>query len=315
MDRKGRQSTQGETPTKVLFIMGHGASGSTLLGNVLGELEGFFHPGELRTLWDEGMRGLQRCGCGLAVSECSVWSGVVDTGFGDRFDDPAQVDEVARWHRQAIRVRHALRLLQVRPGRPSGRRSLDAYIPVAARLYEAVAQVTGSRVVVDSSKRAGDAALLRLLPGIDPYLVHLVRDPRAVAYSWRRRNSRNRLLRTTRDWVAFSLLDEAVRFRLGRGRSMRVRYEDFVAQPKRTLTAIAALVGEGHPDLSLVEDGKVRLGQNHTMSGHWSRFSTGMVELREDDEWRSLLPAADRMAVTAVSLPLLARYGYPIRGR
>ena len=36
---------------KVLYVMGHGGSGSTILGNVLGELNGFFHAGELDTLW------------------------------------------------------------------------------------------------------------------------------------------------------------------------------------------------------------------------------------------------------------------------
>jgi hypothetical protein len=313
--KPGPSTQDGPPSTKVLFIMGHGASGSTLLGNVLGELEGFFHPGELRTLWDEGLRGLQRCGCGLSVAECSVWSGVVDAGFGDRFDHPAQVAEVGRWHRQAIRVRHTVRLLRQRPGRRSGWKPLDEYIRVAARLYEAVAQVTGSRVVVDTSKRAGDAALIRLLPGIDPYLLHLVRDPRAVAYSWHRRNSRNRPLRTARDWVAFNVLDEAVRLRFGRDRSLRVRYEDFVREPKRTITRIVSLLGEGPADLSFVEDGKVRLEPNHTMSGYWGRFTTGVVEVREDEEWRSQLPEADRAAITALSLPLLVRYGYPVQRR
>src|SRR5438067_9142701 len=91
---------------------------------------------------------------------------------------------VTGWQRQSVRVRHTRRLLR---RQRDGRRwdALDRYAPLAASLYRAIADVTGAKVVVDSSKRPSDAALLPLLEGVDPYFIHLVRDPRAVAFSWR----------------------------------------------------------------------------------------------------------------------------------
>ena len=44
-----------------------------------------------------------------------------------------------------------------------------------------------ARVIVDSSKRPSYAAFLRSVPGCDPYYVHLIREPRASAYSWQSR--------------------------------------------------------------------------------------------------------------------------------
>ena len=61
----------------VLFVMGHGSSGTTILGNTLGEVDGLFHAGELRTIWAEALAGLQQCGCGRPVRECPVWSKVL----------------------------------------------------------------------------------------------------------------------------------------------------------------------------------------------------------------------------------------------
>jgi hypothetical protein len=288
--------------------MAHSGSGSTIFGNVLGSVEDFFHPGELRTLWDEGLCGLQACGCGKQVTDCPVWSSVVTTGFGESADPEA----FARWRAEAVRVRHTTRLLREHPGRATGWPALDASIRITDRLYRAVAHVTKARIVVDTSKRAGDAALLRLLPNVDGCFVHLVRDPRAVSHGWRRRNPDNGLVRAAAEWSAFSALHEAIRRRAPRARSIRIRYEDFVACPEAALRAVTALVGQDPATLPLADQRTAQLPLNHTMSGNWTRFGSGRVELREDRAWQRDLSAAERASVVAATWPLMLRYGYPL---
>ncbi|MBA3432215.1 MAG: hypothetical protein H0U16_12145, partial [Actinobacteria bacterium] len=51
-------------PLKVLFIMGWTRSGSTILDNLLGEVEGFFSTGELHYLWRRGLLEGRLCSCG-----------------------------------------------------------------------------------------------------------------------------------------------------------------------------------------------------------------------------------------------------------
>jgi len=298
-------------PTTVVFVMAHGGSGSTILGNVLGAVDAFVHPGELRTLWDEGLAGLQTCGCGKPVPDCPVWSAVVETGFGDGADP----ETFAGWRAEAVRVRHTTRLLRERRGRITGWPALDASIRVTDRLYRALAHVTGARVVVDTSKRAGDAALLLLLPNVHARFVHLVRDPRAVAHGWRRRSPDNGLAATAARWSSFAVLHEAVRRRAGRGRSIRIRYEDFVARPDRALRAVGGLTGTPLGALPAVDESTVELAPTHTMSGNWSRFESGRVELREDPAWRRELSARDRATIEAVAWPLMVSYRYPVRAR
>ena len=53
-------------------------------------------------------------------------------------------------------------------------------------LEAAARELVGAGVVIETSKRAQDAALLAGVPGIEHYVLHLVRDPRAVGHSWRR---------------------------------------------------------------------------------------------------------------------------------
>jgi hypothetical protein len=169
-------------------------------------------------------------------------------------------------------------------------------------------------VLVDTSKQAGDAALLRLLEDVDPAYVHLVRDPRAVAYAWRKRGEPGHgAARTSVQWNAYNFLHEAVHRRAGRGRAVRVRYEDFARTPRAVVEAIAGMVGEGIPEeLPFVGERTVRLRRTHTILGNPVRFSTGDIEIREDAEWRTRLPTPAGLAVTALTLPLLLRYRYPL---
>ena len=303
---------------KVLYIISQGWSGSTILGNTLREVEGFFHAGELRNHWKRERRGAALCGCGLQVSECEVWSAVMKAAFPDSGPNGADPAEIVAWQKQAGRLRHRGPLLRLKPGQPSGVPAIDSYAQLVDRLYAGIAEVTGARVIVDSSKRSLEAALLNAMPGIDPFFVHLVRDPRAVGYSWRRRKARQELERRTlgktmRFWMMNNVGAEIVRRRYGRGRSIMVRYEDFVAHPRQTLERITRLVGENPASLPLVDERTVQLGANHTVSGNPARFKTGAVELREDDEWVRYQSRSDRVKATAAALPVLRHYGYALR--
>ncbi len=40
------------------------------------------------------------------------------------------------------------------------------------------------------------------------------------------------------------------------------------------------------------------------------RFTTGRVRVRQDDTWQAAMLASKRRTVTALTLPLLMRYGY-----
>ena len=296
---------------KVLYIAGWGRSGSTLLDMLLGQIDGFLSTGELRYVWERGVIGDWTCGCQRSVKTCPLWSKVLDAIAVSREPEARTIVE---WQRQATRFRHTRRLLARTSTDVAGDDALHSYINVMQRLYSAIGEATGSRVIIDSSKRPSDAAALTLAPNLDLYVVHLVRDPRAVAYSWGRRQSgidRHGVVDSTISWVTWNLMSDGVRRKLPQ-RSMLVRYESFVNDPQKTLTRIVEMVGE---DPLRVPDahGKIfDVKETHTVSGNPGRFRSGSIEVRSDDEWRDRLRWRQMLGATVLALPLLRRYGYPV---
>ena|SRR5438874_13839335 len=65
-----------DEPVRVLYVSGWVFSGSTLLSNILGEIEGVFAAGEVRHIWRRGLLEDRPCGCGAAFSACPFWRAV-----------------------------------------------------------------------------------------------------------------------------------------------------------------------------------------------------------------------------------------------
>jgi hypothetical protein len=309
---------------KVLYIGGPARSGSTILGNILGEIDGFFAAGELHYLWQRALEQQSRCGCGRQFSRCDVWSEILNHTLSSSPARDVGLAGLLALQRATVRLRHTGRLL--RQGNDLAISSqIEPYARAVAGVYEAIAHVTGARVIVDSSKKSSGAALLRLLPAVEPYVVHLVRDPRAVAHSWSRLKlnvdddgrleglPQHGALFSSLQWMQVNLMTEAVRRRGKRGKSVLMRYEDFAVRLRPTVQGIVDLVGEHPRDLPFLDGQTVRLGINHTVWGNLDRFRTGIVSVRQDQEWKIRMSRRDRAVTSAVTLPLLHRYGYRLR--
>jgi hypothetical protein len=299
----------------VVYVLGRGRSGSTVFAQALGARDGFFNAGEVRYLWDPVLTHGTRCACGRPADDCPVWSQVLARlSWVDRA-------EVVRWQRAVVRESRLPRLVR---GRGERWPALARYREVMARVYAAIAAVTGCRTVVDSSKRPSYALVVRGLAGCAPYFVQLVRDPRASAHSWRGEGHlggsgepvrpRGPLAATLR-WTALNAGAEVVRRACEPDRTLLLRYEDFAAAPRAVLDRVAHLCGEV-PDASpFVDEETVRLPAGHAIAGNPVRERAGEVRIREDDRWRREQSRFDRMVATAVALPLLRRYGYGLSPR
>ncbi len=307
----------GEGGVRIVFIGGYARTGSTLLDRLLGQMDGFVSLGELRRVWDRCFLGNQLCGCGRPFHECPFWQGVADRAFGGF--DGVDAKRVLQSKTSVDNFWHIPRILS--GGWTAGyRRRMRTYQQALQTLYAAIRDESGARYLIDSTKDPQHAYILRTIPGFDVRVLHLVRDSRAVAHSWRRIRRRPEIYwrdqnmarfpvtRTALAWDLTNAATEGLRT-LGQPYAM-VRYEDLIAEAAKELDRACRELRLGPVDLSFLQGGTVELAPSHTVAGNPGRFEVGPIALRADDEWRSQMSTLDRSIVTVLSWPLLRRYGY-----
>src|SRR4028119_2007019 len=204
--RSVRSMVRTETPVRVLKITGSARSGSTILDVVLGNHPHIESVGEVnklvRTGWisRESLRGIDPkrlqvpiCTCGKRLDvlyvdtpdeACPFWSRVrrewVERTDPDSIESYPKLRGNFERTRSASLVQQYLRLLYEKRRRSASFRS---YAGLTRAFFESIRAVSGKPVIVDCSKISVRTVALGMTPGIDLYVVHLVRDGRGVIAS------------------------------------------------------------------------------------------------------------------------------------
>lgn len=301
---------------RVIYLGGFSRSGTTLLQRMLGRLPGVVSLGETCNLWDTSLENGDLCTCGQPIPSCAFWCKVGRKAFGGW--EKLDLGEVKRLREAVDRMRFLPFLLHLGH---SGRFNELAcsYAQYYVKLYAAAGEVSGARVIVDSSKRASLACCLCRVEGLDLRLIHVVRDSRGVAYSCTKEVARPDSpnggfmgtaspTSTSASWVVQNLALEILR---KKGVSVHLlTYERFMEDPMGSLQEIATFAGltADGPATEFLSEGHVQLGTGHNIGGNPMRAHTGRVPLRLDDAWRTDLSRVDRALVSVLTYPLLRHY-------
>jgi SAM-dependent methyltransferase len=314
---------------KVLFLAGKGRSGGTLLASLLGQLPGFFNIGELNRLWDWGLVSNYKCGCGLPMQSCPTWGEILaeadrlleTEGGPGRGLVPLATARIDLAQAAVVRWPRMLQLLRTRPGSHPDWETLDRYTTASSAVYRSIAKVTGARVVVDSSRLPIEPVALGLVPGVDARVAQVIRDPRAVVYSWKRskittdRDNVEYMPKfsasySTTSWLARNLVVEAI----ARRRPVEiVQYDDMARDPAGVLRRLAEFAGERAGEMEFLTSASATIAPTHSVGGNPVRMTSGAIAIEPDEEWRRDIQPRDRIVATTIALPLLHRYGLPVR--
>ncbi|MEV0503173.1 sulfotransferase, partial [Streptomyces spectabilis] len=178
-------------------------------------------------------------------------------------------------------------------------------------LYQELGRQLGVRLVVDSSKYPAEAAALLGRRDLDVRVLHMVRDPRATAFSYQRGKSyvaEMDPVRSTGYWSAINAASDLIGIGAG-DRYLRVRHEDFARRPQHVLGEVMRFAGLTEPN-PLDGEGRVTLGDNHTVTGNPDRLNRGQVTISASDRWRTELDFWPRACAVAGGGLQMYRYGY-----
>ncbi len=271
----------------IIYIASSAHSGSTLLDLMLGSHSEIHSGGEfyklpLKMRTDGGK--LHDCSCGKKVIECDFW---------------ARAAEKANTNIEEIQ-------------------SSRDFFSMYERLIPAILAVSGKTYFVDSSK-----SLLRLKKYLESEqcqvaIIHLVRDPRAVAYSFVRKSMRmagkNRRGFSKDNLILyFHTLWRVLRGNLQKNKSLSnqkvyhtIRYEELIAHPKQTLTGFLERLKLPFEETMIEYYDQT----HHIVGGNHMRFQK--KPLMTDREYTQKLSLFVWITGTFICLPLILKYHYPL---
>jgi hypothetical protein len=211
----------------LIYLVGSGRSGTTLLSRLL-ELEpGYRAVGEVRDLADTSKWPMP-CGCGQSHETCPYWQPILQ-----RLSPPQRRHD---WTSAIYAGRRDQLNAFALPRNPGS--TLERVLPDISAIYHCMA--SDGRVLVDESKTPWFGYLLATQPWADVQFIELVRSPAEVLKSWQ--STKNYMHVAPREamakrWLRFSLLAAVLRRRLDNP-WLRLPFTHLANQPDHVLTRI-----------------------------------------------------------------------------
>ena len=302
---------------KVIYIGGHGRSGTTIVDRVLAEVTGGFSAGEIHRFWAYGLARDWTCSCGVKLRNCDFWSDVLQQSFSECGCTEKEVLEA--W-RTVARPRSLLSLRYPRLRTSQFQSRLSRYRLFLSTLYRTVSQRSGKRVIVDSSGSPLHGYIISGLRDVEVVMIHLVRDARAVAFSNQTRKPNpsdpktgatmktRPVLRVSITWMLYNYLLEGLEAEVDEYHL--AKYEEIFSKPKRGFETIASEIGVESEAGRVLERDKIRLSSKHIGQGNPVRYNRGVEKLEPDTEWIDKMSQVRSKMVLFTCRKLLRKYSY-----
>lgn len=201
---------------KVVFILGTGHCGSTLLDLLLGSHSEMFSLGEVYRVLNDTSDSV----CDICSENCKFWTR--DLLFNLRSP-----------HKKTFqnKVKNKFRL----------------GVPKEIKFYKTLSQASGKTILIDSSKKArlidSYGNILTRSKAIKPYLIYLSRDGRAVINSYLRKYPERGITNIAENWNnRIKNINEC--FNEWTSEKIHIRYEDLASKPIETINNILNFLQE-----------------------------------------------------------------------
>ena len=281
-------------PSTIICLLGTSRCGSTLLQSVLANTSSAIALGEIARVHDL-LHKQSDCACGDKLAACAFWTPALR--------DLIQTAPLVAWSNASWLGRG-----KVLRGVLATITGLDVLAPRAERdsawhLAQALAtfsQDTGSSLFIDSSKDPQEFLRLALLPSYRVIPVHLVRDPRGVAWSAFRRTGIDPITmakhwaRLNRAIARLTRLTQAYPWQF-------VRYEDFCRDPRLVCRQLLEVAGGG----SIRKQAEA----NHALGGSPGFFLNG-DSIVPDERWKAEMPEEMRRRIMQATGSTAGEFGY-----
>lgn len=289
-------------------------SGATLLAFLLNTHPQIISIGEMNGLIPAEDPDEYLCSCGKKIKTCDFWQSVTTVMNKKGFEF-----NVADFDMQFLignnRFIQRLRTGSFRNNTldtirdtvfqawPAERHQIKKLVARNQALVEAVLEVSGKDVFVDTSKDRLRLKALTKYSTLDVRVIHLVRDVRGVVASWIKRNRQN-VPAAAQQWVKWHRRLELSLQAWPAEKQILIRYEDLCADTEKTLQQLYNFCGVD-PEIGVTD---FRTASHHIVGNQMRLTNTSEIKL--DEKWRTSLTAKQIEVINQVAGDFNKRYGY-----
>lgn len=270
----------------IIYILGSGHSGSTLIDLILGSHSAIESVGELNKIPEYiSIKNSRKCTCGNEISKCNYWQSILK-----KINNPLayNINDLENFDRS----------------------NYD--------LIENILDFSGKSVLVDSSKNSLRLEKLVCSKLFKITIVHLVRDGRAVGYSnkMKRKRIKDKNSSNNKKYNFYASVakwnKENIKFynKFSNENDVKyllIRYEDLVAYPRQTISDIISTF-----ELSFEEEQLCFYKfQHHNISGNRMRMSNNL-RIFFDNKYQENLSYSEWCISTLIAYQGLILFDYPL---
>jgi len=302
--------TMNNQKIKLIYIAGMWRSGGTIFGRILDCSDEIISVGNIKDFWRKGLKRNNKCSCGEKFENCSFWQSVTKE-YLNSFPS-INIEVVRKEFQQVEKWSNYFKLKKIVFNKKDNslKPLLDKYLEHNEKLYEIVSNISGKKIIIDSSRNTGRLLALSLLNKCELYPIHIIRDPRGVINSLINKDIsnykeiRHSTILNLLHWNAKNYFSMKIIERLHTIRSVNILYKNFAAQP---VTVIEELKKMLNCTLNYeLDNGKfsINLRAGHIFSGNRERHKSGKITIKEDIEWKEELSWLHKVLTSIISIPL-----------
>lgn len=282
-------NTRSDEDPNILYILGAGRSGTTILEVVLTGNRRIVGVGEVTHIFKDGFLGGDQCACGISAPNCPMWARVCEiAGWTDsRIRELAQLFRRFDWHSGFLRSWFGW----------YGGTEYQDYAQANRDLFRAVASLGNVDLIVDSSKYAARALNLNRIFDSRVRVICLVRSPEGLLTSFRKDHTHEQKPKSHFALIlyyCFILISMRIAaYRFG-ARAYPIQYEDLVSDPDRVLADLQTWLGVDFSESRRRIAEKIPFSGGHIVTGNRLRkskeiiFRTGEKKPPIDGVWNRL---------------------------
>lgn len=265
---------------KIIYIMGDGRTGSTLLESILANSKNSIGIGESYRFWERFYKADSLCGCNKYIQDCELWR-FVDTYLQKHIEN-YDVKRIRQYIKYYSNYNNSIQLVTSKLWSSE----LEYLVNVIAGFYRAIQLYSGKDIIIDSSKSPVWVFLISKCSSIKLFNIHLERDLPSVASSWKKKY----LLKEYPDRQHFmpiksdlNIIRTSLRIKIlshhvkKNTKSLKIRYKDLCLEPTIVINEVKALTNLNLPT-------ELKWEKNHAIAGNPGRKIGGeiMIMLQEN---------------------------------